>query len=99
MDKDEIAITAGDYPENEMRKNFTPSERVAILETIERKGRRNPTFRRHRGHGLDASQRSVATTRGYVHGWPCDLAGPYRLLSPSRWQLRPHRARHKPDRF
>jgi hypothetical protein len=30
------SIAAGEYAENEMRKEFTPSERVAILETIER---------------------------------------------------------------
>jgi len=30
---------AGEFAENEMRKNFMPSERVAIMETIERKGR------------------------------------------------------------
>ena len=31
-------IVAGEFAENEMRKNFMPSERVAIMETIERKG-------------------------------------------------------------
>ena len=31
-----VVIVAGEYAENELRKNFTPSERVAILETIER---------------------------------------------------------------
>lgn len=30
------SIAAGEYAENEMRKEFTPSERVAILQTIER---------------------------------------------------------------
>lgn len=36
------SIAAGEYAENELRKDFTPSERVAILETIERmkQGRR-----------------------------------------------------------
>jgi ParB family chromosome partitioning protein len=31
--------SAGEYAENEVRKDFTPSERVAIPETIERKVR------------------------------------------------------------
>lgn len=34
---DVSSIAAGEFAENEMRKDFTPSERVAILETIERK--------------------------------------------------------------
>lgn len=33
---DVSSIAAGEYAENELRKDFTPSERVAILETIER---------------------------------------------------------------
>jgi hypothetical protein len=36
------SITAGEYHENEMRKDFTPSERAAILETIKRKAERRP---------------------------------------------------------
>ena len=31
------SIAAGEWAENELRKNFTPSERVAILQTIGRK--------------------------------------------------------------
>lgn len=30
------SIAAGEYAENEIRKNFTPSERVAIMDTIKR---------------------------------------------------------------
>jgi hypothetical protein len=33
------SIAAGEWAENELRKNFTPSERVAILQTIKRKPR------------------------------------------------------------
>jgi hypothetical protein len=38
------SIAAGEYAENELRKEFTPSERVAILETIERMKAGNPNF-------------------------------------------------------
>jgi len=34
---DVSSIAAGEWAENELRKNFTPSERVAILQTIKRK--------------------------------------------------------------
>ena len=34
---DVSSIAAGEWAENEIRKNFTPSERVAILHTIDRK--------------------------------------------------------------
>jgi hypothetical protein len=37
-----ITIAVGEYAENEIRKNFTPSERIAILETIERKREGRP---------------------------------------------------------
>lgn len=33
---DVTSIAAGEYAENEVRKDFTPSERVAIAKTIER---------------------------------------------------------------
>ena len=38
------SIAAGEWAENEIRKDFTPSERVAILATIERKTVGNPDF-------------------------------------------------------
>jgi ParB-like chromosome segregation protein Spo0J len=39
------SIAAGEYAENEIRKDFTPSERVAILETIEQSVERHPGAR------------------------------------------------------
>ena len=35
---DDATIAAGEFAENEMRKNFTPSERLAIMHTIGRLG-------------------------------------------------------------
>ena len=39
---DVTSIAAGEFAENELREDFTPSERVAILETINREAGRTP---------------------------------------------------------
>jgi hypothetical protein len=43
------SIAAGEYAENEMRKEFTPSERVAILETIERMRQHDNQYTKRNG--------------------------------------------------
>ncbi len=52
----EIPTTAGEYHENEIRKDFTVSERVAILKTIER--------HEHGGDRKSDQRQKIAVDRG-----------------------------------
>lgn len=57
------SIAAGEYAENEMRKDFTPSERVAILQTIERMKKGRPEKNLPRVESFQSAARSVGFSK------------------------------------
>ena len=57
------SITTGQYHENELRKDFTVSERVAILETIERHRLGDNRFTIDRSEDLPTYTREQAVVR------------------------------------